>query len=426
MRRSFLMGFVALLPLAGITFVAARDSHGQQPAPPAKNVAPSDRDAASRNQNQPPQVQNARPNDRDISPREQNPAPVPRDRDTVRDGNVAPRDNAPRPNAGQESREREPREATRQPGAREERREGAREMTRRERRTDRDLGISFGRMTDRGLTVSNMTRDSALVRAGLRADDVIVSVNGHRLERADDFDRFVFAANTTDRIAVIVFRGGREEVVYLEPTIFYADESYVDDFAYFGVVFDDRYPDRLIVVRVYPDSPAFLAGIRVGDEMTTFHGQRVAGRAELGRMIHGIEPGNVNVEVSRNGQVVRSQARFNERVAARDRTSESRNERQPADNRNQRQQPGAKQGPQGPMPPNAPQSPPTAGPNRQPGAQPGAGPSGPPPAPPRNAPGARQPMPPNRPNAPSPSAGPGNANAPSAGPSGQQPPAADR
>jgi membrane-associated protease RseP (regulator of RpoE activity) len=255
---------------------------------------------------------------------------------------------------------------------------------------------------------------------------VIVSVNGHRLERADDFDRFIFAANTTDRIAVVVFRDGREEVVYLEPTIFYADESYVDDFAYFGVVFDDRYPDRLIVVRVYPDSPAFLAGIRVGDEITTFHGQRVASRAELGRMIHGIEPGNVNVEVSRNGQVVRSQARFNERVAARDRTNEGRNERQPNDAGNQPQLPGGQPGqgltpnqpgtpqqpgvqprPQAPMQPNAPQ-PPNAGPNRQPGA----GPSGPPPAPPRNGPGARQPVPPNKPSGQGPSAGLG----------GEQPP----
>jgi membrane-associated protease RseP (regulator of RpoE activity) len=410
MRRSLLLGLVALAPLAGTALIAP-DSRGQQPAPPSKNVAPSDRDAAPRNQNQPPQVQNPQI-DRDISPREQNPALAPRDRDTVREGNVAPRDNTQRPSAGQESR---PREAARQPGAREERREGTREAARRERRTDRDLGISFGRMTDRGLTVSNVTRDSALVRAGLRANDVIVSVNGHRLERADDFDRLIFAADTAERIKVVVFRDGREEVVYLEPTILYVDDSYVDDFAYFGVVFDDRYPDRLIVLRVYPDSPAFIAGIRVGDEITTFHGQRVTGRAELARALRGIEPGSVNLEFSHNGQVVRSQAKFNERVASRDRTNEGRNERQPADNGNQPQQPGAQQRPQEPMQPNAPQAP-NAGSNRQPGAQPGVGPGGQPPAPPRNLPRARQPMPPN--------AGPGagNANGPLPAPGGQQPP----
>ena len=104
-------------------------------------------------------------------------------------------------------------------------------------------------------------------------------------------------------------------MVYLEPTIFYAEPSYVDDFSYFGVVLDDRNADRLIVHGVYPDSPAFIAGIRVGDEITTFHGKRVGNRAELARMLHGIEPGKVDLEFSHNGRVVRSEAKFNERVA---------------------------------------------------------------------------------------------------------------
>ena len=304
MRRCFITGFVALAPLAGVMLFAVRDSRGQQPTPPSKNAAP--KDVAPRNEPQPPQAQIPRPNDRDISPREQNPAQ--RDRDAVRERDASHDRDA--------TREREPGDVARQPGAKEERPEGNRE-TQRERRSDRDLGVNFGRVTDRGLAVNNLTSNSALVRAGLRAGDVIVSVGGHRLERAEDFDRFVYETGTTDRIKVIVFRGGREEVVYLEPTIFYAEPSYVDDFSYFGVVLDDHNPDRLIVQRVYPDSPAFIAGIRIGDEITTFHGKRVGNRAELARMLHGIEPGKVDLEFSHNGRVVRSEAKFNERVAAR-------------------------------------------------------------------------------------------------------------
>ena len=128
---------------------------------------------------------------------------------------------------------------------------------------------------------------------------------------------------------MIVLRDGREDVVYLEPTVFYADESYDDDYTYFGVVLDDRYPDRLIVLRVYPDSPAFIAGLREGDEITTFHGQRL-------KTLRRSRPGS---SWNRTGQrgfrvLTRSssgsaQAKFNERVAAREKTSAGANDRQP-------------------------------------------------------------------------------------------------
>jgi hypothetical protein len=395
MRRYVLIAFATVVPLAGMAALAVREGRGQQPVAPPKAAAPKDRDSGP-----------TAPKDRDAAPS------GPRDRD------AAPRDTAP-PNARQDARgpttgTPAPREATRNPAPKANeanRRDAPRETAKREHRTDRDLGITFGRATDRGLTLSNLTASSALVKAGLRAGDIIVSVNGHRLQRDEDFDRFVFEVGDVDRITVVVFRDGREEIVYLEPTIFYADDSDADDFAYFGVVLDDRYPDRLIVLRVYPDSPAFIAGLREGDEITTFHGQRLKTRADLGRVLHGIEPGNVEFEFSHDRQVVRAQAKFNERVAAREKTSAGANDGRPADNRNPQSDrqpgPGAAPNPQ-PAAPSAP--------NVAPNRQPGAAPAGQPPAP-RNAPGGRQPAAPNQPSGPAPAAAPGGQPPPPRNPS---------
>ena len=355
MRRYVLIAFATVVPLAGMAVLAAREGRGQQPVAPPKAAAPKDRDAAPKDRNSAPTA----PKDRDAAPA------GPRDRD------AAPRDTAPtnaRPDArGPTPATSAPRDATRNPVPNandSNRRDAKRETAKRERRTDRDLGITFGRVTDRGLAVNNLTANSALVKAGLRAGDIIVSVNGHRLQRDEDFDRFVFEVGDVDRITVVVFRDGREEIVYLEPTIFYADDSDADDFAYFGVVLDDRYPDRLIVLRVYPDSPAFIAGLREGDEITTFHGQRLKTRADLGRLLHGMELGNVDFEFSHNRQVVRAQAKFNERVASREKTNSGANDRQPADKGTPQPRPGL----QRPMQPSGPPSAPNAGPNRQPGA----------------------------------------------------------
>ena len=46
MKRCITFGFAAFMPLAGMVLLAARDSRGQQPTPPAKQVAPRDRDVA--------------------------------------------------------------------------------------------------------------------------------------------------------------------------------------------------------------------------------------------------------------------------------------------------------------------------------------------------------------------------------------------
>ena len=334
---------------------AGKDARDVTPPPAAKNPpdnATNPRNPAPNARDDIPNARETKPNARETIPNARDSAPtarntIPNARDANRDANRDTRDvNRDARDANRDTRDS---------------RSTARD-TRREHRSDRDLGITFGRMTDRGLAVSNLAETSALVRSGLRAGDAIVSINGHRLENSEDFDRYVYAVDNNERIKVIVFRDGREEVVYLEPTVFYADESYDDDYRYFGVVLDDRYPDRLIAVRVYPDSPAYLAGLRAGDEITTWHGQRVTSPREFGRLIHGIEPGNVDFEIARDSKTMRAQARFNERVATKPSTQTGPN----SDERIRSTNPGPASGP------SAPPSPaPGASPAPNPGAAPG-------------------------------------------------------
>ncbi len=188
--------------------------------------------------------------------------------------------------------------------------------SRRNRMTDRQLGISFGRATDRGLAISNLASSSVLYRAGLRSSDIVVSINGHRLARDEDFDRYVYDVEGNDRIKVIVFRDGRDETVYLTPTVFYAEESYDDDYTYFGVVLDTRYPDRLIVKSVNRESPAWEAGVRAGDEITGWHGQRIKTTSDFGRALHEVNGSAVDFEFNHESKAVRGEAKFSKREAS--------------------------------------------------------------------------------------------------------------
>lgn len=172
-----------------------------------------------------------------------------------------------------------------------------------------DLGISF-KESDKGLAVSNITRSSVLADVGFQSGDRIVSINGQDVVRQTDFVRYLFAPDVVSvgRVPIIVLRDGVRETIYVEPrTIIRHYETVVvderDPVRDFGIVLDDSYRDRLIVERVFDDSPAEHAGIRVDDEIVAVNDNEVATHRELARMMEKFEDERVEMEVRRERQV---------------------------------------------------------------------------------------------------------------------------
>jgi S1-C subfamily serine protease len=152
------------------------------------------------------------------------------------------------------------------------------------------------------LVISDVATTGAIARVGFREGDTIVSVNGTRVSSEADFVRYVFADDVRNtRVRVVVLRGGREEVVFVEPAVL-IEEMYVehhDPLEEFGLVLDDRYTDRIVVWKVLPRTPAFYAGFRSGDVITTFSGRRIASPREFVQVVERTDPGLVAVEVNR-------------------------------------------------------------------------------------------------------------------------------
>jgi S1-C subfamily serine protease len=198
--------------------------------------------------------------------------------------------------------------------------------------------------------ISDVATTGAIARVGFREGDQIVSVNGTRVASETDFVRYLFADDVRDtRVRVVVLRGGREEVIFVQPSVL-IEEMYVvheDPLEEFGIVLDDRYTDRIVVWKVLPRTPAFYAGFRSGDVITTFHGRRIASPREFVQVVQRTEPGTIGVEVMR-GQRARALevdfgARGESRTALRpnieegiERRTERREERQ--ENRQERRE----------------------------------------------------------------------------------------
>jgi predicted metalloprotease with PDZ domain len=169
-----------------------------------------------------------------------------------------------------------------------------------------DVGIWFDPAATDSLLIADVAPNSTIARLGFIEGDRILAVNGAKVTREADFVKLLFAAERRDQPAeVLIIRKNKEQVILVDPAILM--EEYVvvrqDPMERFGLVVDDRYDDRIVVWKVVPRSPAFYAGFRSGDVITTFRGRPVTGRQAFVDSVVALEPGVAEFEIRRGERV---------------------------------------------------------------------------------------------------------------------------
>lgn len=127
--------------------------------------------------------------------------------------------------------------------------------------------------------IFELEKGSEAYKMGLRADDVILTVNGSQVYSVDDFEELV---------------RGVEEVEY---------EIYRDGFREKFMVEMDQ-TRKVIVSEVLPDSPAQEAGLMDGDVILSVNGNKVADSLELIEFVEEHSDENLAYLVGRNGQTL--------------------------------------------------------------------------------------------------------------------------
>lgn len=156
-----------------------------------------------------------------------------------------------------------------------------------------------------GAIVRNVESGSAAERAGLRAGDVIVEIDGTPV--VDTRDLIARTASTTPgtRVTVKAFRNGHEHTVTVtieEQPVDPAAEALVDDVddddgLTLGVVTPSKSgaangsTGGVFVVNVMPDSPAADAELATGDIIRAVNGRRVSTVAETRQALREIRHG---------------------------------------------------------------------------------------------------------------------------------------
>jgi len=220
--------------------------------------------------------------------REEARATVRDDRHTTRDAAETARDTI-----------RDDREAIRD--ARRDTRQARREFIA-ERLRSGDFGLFFRRMADR-LQVSGIGNRGAIAQSGLKEGDEIVSVNGKPVTSERDFVDSLFANHESNQPAqVVVKRNGEQKSLSINTKPFVEEHMNSDDRLHdLGLVLDESDANHVKVQSVTPKSPAFYGGMRSGDVITRFNGQRINAIKDLVLSIASATGGTTSIDVTRNG-----------------------------------------------------------------------------------------------------------------------------
>jgi len=176
------------------------------------------------------------------------------------------------------------------------------------------LGIAWSanRKDEFGIRISQVTAGSAAERAGLRAGDRIVRLDGHEIRDDEAFQARVITADKTLRITIR--RSDQEQPRQVQVAL---DGPPVR----IGIAWrtDDVEPGCVAISRVVPASPADQAGLKVNDRIYRVSGQTFSSSAQLHRLLITL-PSPLQLEIAREGALQTVELRIAPAVQNSDRT----------------------------------------------------------------------------------------------------------
>ena len=181
-----------------------------------------------------------------------------------------------------------------------------------------ELAQSYGLTQVAGALVADVIATGPAGEAGMKDGDVILEFDGKPVRNSSDLPLFASMAGVGKKVAVKLWRGGRELTVNLKLAEFPNEEEKVasaqpDDGSGLGLVVADITPtlqreleleqaQGVVVKGVDPDGPAARAGLAPGDVIRSVNGQNIAKARDLKQIVEKTEAGGLlRLQVQRQG-----------------------------------------------------------------------------------------------------------------------------
>ncbi len=178
-----------------------------------------------------------------------------------------------------------------------------------------DLAKALGVKVNHGVVITQVEPHSSAARSGLKAQDVIVAVNGRPINDYRDLRNLIGLKRVGDKLAVKVVRNGNAEVIHTEvgkapqtqasaSSIEHLDKRLAG--ASFANLTSSQqkqlgFAHGVVVREVQPGSPAMEAGLRKHDVIVSVNRQPVKDVSEFEQQVREADHGELLFNVRRDG-----------------------------------------------------------------------------------------------------------------------------
>ena len=156
-----------------------------------------------------------------------------------------------------------------------------------------ELAKAFGVERRRGIIIAQVRPGSSAEAAGLRAGDIITSVNGRPIENHRQIKSYIGLRRIGEKVTMGVLRGGEEmefeAIISARELRDMSGDNLGSKFS--GLLLENFVPERsgvaegVVIKNIRKNSHAYHKGLRVGDVILSVNGQRVLDLEELGEAV---------------------------------------------------------------------------------------------------------------------------------------------
>jgi S1-C subfamily serine protease len=207
---------------------------------------------------------------------------------------------------------------------------------------------------DNGAYVKRVTPGSAADKAGLKADDVITSIDGKSINSANELVDAVSGHEAGDKVTITYQRGGKEGQTeaslgsaepqsmarafryepgrggnwedldipnpMMQPFSFDAADGPMEPTPKLGIMGEDRADGNGVTVNeVKPNSPAFSAGLQRDDVIKKLNGEKIRSIDDLQYMLRDMNTGEkVRLQYERDGKTMDAEVSFPKQTRKKD------------------------------------------------------------------------------------------------------------
>ena len=171
---------------------------------------------------------------------------------------------------------------------------------------DAKMAESLGMKNAGGTIIVEVVEDSPAYDAGLKEGDVILEVDGKRVDNSSKLRLLISSNRPGDETKLLILSNKNKKTVYVTLDKYPEDnisQKPEKDFDLLGVIVNDGNGKGVEIKKIDKKSNAYRSGLRTGDLILSIDNQKINTKSDYKKLVNDLKQGDiVMMQTSRNGR----------------------------------------------------------------------------------------------------------------------------